>query len=420
MKKFVYIFLIMIIASAAYSQQEQASQYTIDLARMFSKDLFSENSIAYLSPMVKTVNATSNSGFFNDAYVPYKVDKPYFKISLHGMSGFVNDADKYFKPKIAAKPFKLADVGEFGYIELKDGKTNLNIQDTAGLVHYFFLNLLYDGIYGEHAGHVELPERASTVLGDEETYIKLPRKNLEELVENHDLYPILPDDMKEQLVDIISQFPERFTMYEGAGMNSISAGVPQFEIGSLYGTELLIRFIPEINLGQYIGDFMFWGIGLKHSLSQYINKNEKNRSFDLAAQIVFQGTSLKNEVGVTKAQLDADANIFSANIHASKRIYGWFDMFAGIAYDNISIDATYTYTLPIEVQRELGMIESGKEEPTPGYPGDQMPQVADMTLKENNFKMVVGLAKDISNLRLFLDYNIGKFNILQFGLSYKL
>ncbi len=408
------------LTSSAFAQE--VSQYTIDLARMFSKDLFNDNSVAYLSPMVRTVNATSNSGFFNDAYVPYKVDKPYFKISLHGMSGFVNDADKYFEPKIATKPYNLIEALQFATPIMEDGKiTGVNIQDTAGLIHYFFQNILYDGLEGEHKGHIELPGLASTVLGDKETHISLPKENMKELVENHDLYKLLPDgELKQQLLDIVGQFPEQFTMYEGAGMNSITAGVPQLEIGSFYGTELLIRFIPQINLGQYIGDFMFWGIGLKHSISQYFNKDEDNRPFDLAAQIVFQGTSLKNEVGVTKAQLDADADIFSANIHASKSFDGWFDIFAGVAYDNIKITGSYTYTLPIEVQRQLGMIESGKEGPTPGYPGDQMPQVANMSLEEDNIKAVFGIAKDISNLRLFLDYNIGKFDILQFGLSYKL
>ncbi len=418
MKKIVYIF-VFLFAVSAYSQQ--ASQYTIDLARMFSKDLFSDNSVAYLSPMVKTVNATSNSGFFNTAYVPARVDQPYYKISLHGMTGFVNEADKFFTPTIVTQAYDFNDVVKYGSVSFNtDGSYNVNIKDTAGLIHYFFKNILYDGIYGENKGHIVLPEEASTVLGDKETYISMPRKNLQELVENHELYPFLPENIKQQLLDVVGQFPERFTMYEGAGMNSIYASVPQFEIGSLWGTELLVRFIPEINLGQYIGDFMFWGVGLKHSISQYFNDNENDRDFDLAAQIVFQGTRLKNEVGATKAQLEADASIISANIHASKTINDWFDVYAGFAYDKISIDATYTYTLPIEVQRELGLIAEGQEGPTPGFPGDNMPQVADMTLDQNNFKAILGLARDISNLRLFLDYNIGKFNILQFGISYKI
>ncbi len=416
MKKIIYVFLIF-MTSSAFAQE--VSPYTIELARMFSRDIFDDNSIEYLSPMVRTVNATSNSGFFNDAYVPTSVDKPYFKISLHGMSGFVNDVDKYFTPKLSAREFNFNDVAEFAQYNIITKE--LTIKDTASLIHYFFQNILYDGLYGKHAGHIQLPEAASTVLGDKETYISLPKDNMKELVESHLLYGLIPDEaLKQQLLDVVAQFPEQFTMYEGAGMNSITAGVPQLEIGSLYGTELLIRFIPQVNLGEYIGDFMFWGLGLKHSISQYFNDNEENRFFDLAAQIVFQGTSLENEVGVTKAQLDANANIFSANIHASKSIRGWFDLFAGVAYDHISISGTYTYTLPIEVQRQLGMIDEGQEGPTPGFPGDTEPQVADMSLSENNVKAVFGIARDISNLRLFLDYNIGKFDILQFGISYKL
>ncbi|MFW6276860.1 MAG: DUF6588 family protein, partial [Bacteroidota bacterium] len=350
-KKIALTLIIMALASLPVKAQERADDFTIELARMFSSDLFELNGVPYLQPMVKAINATSNSRFFNQAYVPAKVNKPYFRVGVHAMLGFTPEEDKTYKPVMPSEEFDPDDLTRFGSI----GIDGISVNDTAGLVRYFFLNLMQMGVYGDYEGTIPLPEQAATVLGDYPAQFIIPDGALDTLAQKHPLYQFLPDDIRDSVSSILSQFPSVFDLAPGADISTIFVGIPQIEVGSFMGTEALIRFIPPIYMGKNIGDFAFWGIGLKHSISQYFNK----RHFDLAVQGVYQGTHLENTIGVTNAELTADATIFNFNIQASKEFENILDVYTGFSYDMITINSSYVYTLPVTVQWDLGLLERG-------------------------------------------------------------
>lgn len=412
--KIILLIIILTTANIGYSQTET---YTYELARSFSKDLFENNGVFFLQPVVKVINATSNSRFYNQAYVPKKVDKPYFRVSINGMYGLVNDENKSYSPYMPQEEFDYNDLTRYGSLKINIGdpsKSEFNIQDTAGLIHYFFLNLMYDGISGSRAGYIRVPSSASTALGNTETYFSLPNDTLMILAQNHPIYGLLPQGLRDSLTNVIALFPERFDLPAGSNMSAAFAAVPQIEIGSLYGTELLLRFIPPLNYGETIGEFAFWGIGIKHSLSQYF----KERHFDAAMQFVYQGTRLKNSIGVTQAELTANATFLNASIQISKEFGKYFVAYSGLEYETINITSEYIYELPIVVQRQLGLIEEGKEEPTPGYPGDTNPQRTELELSDNNIKFKIGAMAKFANFGLALDYSFSNFNIFSFGLEY--
>src|SRR5690606_25141205 len=122
--------------------------------------------------------------------------------------------------------------------------------DTAGLIHYIFLNMMYEGTQGANAGLINVPSKASTALGTGDTEFILPHSSLEQLFIEHPLYnfPLIPQSLKDSVLAAIEQFPEEFKLYGGNNLNMVVAAIPQFEIGSLYGTELLVRVIPPVNL----------------------------------------------------------------------------------------------------------------------------------------------------------------------------
>lgn len=390
----------------------QTQSYTYELARSFSQSLFENNGVPFMQPVVKVINATSNSRFYNQAYVPKKVSKPYYRISVNGMSGMVNPADKTYEPYMPREEFSFEDIGRYGQLDFAN--QTFNVTDTAGLIFYFFKNLMYDGIEGAHAGAIQVPREASTALGNKESYFELPTESLEMLAENHPAYQFLPADMRDSLLAVLEQFPDRFTLYAGNNIDAVFAAVPQIEIGSLYGTELLVRFIPPLDYGETIGKFAFWGIGLKHSLSQYF----KGRPFDAAIQLVYQGTSLENEIGVTKAELTSNATFLNGSLQFSKEFGEHIVAYTGLSYETVSITSEYVYKLPVEVQWQLGLLEDGKQEPTPGYPGDQNPQKSELTLDDSNLKYKIGVMGRWNNFGLALDYNFSNFDILSFGLEY--
>jgi hypothetical protein len=224
--------------------------------------------------------------------------------------------------------------------------------------------------------------------------------------------------MRDSILNVIDKIPGHNTLPPGGNIDYIFAGTPQIEIGSLFGTEALIRYIPEINMGTEIGNFTFWGFGLKHSLSQYFKDSRGREPFHLALQGVYQGTKLNNTIGFTKAKMKSDAVFWNVNLNASYELADIVEIYGGVAYENIGIKTSYTYTLGVEQQVLLGLLEPGFKEPTPGYPGDTKPQTSNLSIFDENFKFVIGLNKKFWNFEVFADYNISQFNIFTAGIKY--
>jgi hypothetical protein len=409
------------------------NDFIVPLCRQFSKDLFDLNANPYLSPTVQVVNATSNAGFFHSAYVPRKVNKPYFRISGNLMLGSVRDDMKTFNPQIPARPFDVSDLEPF--IDISNPFA-IKILDTAGMINYFLQTILYQGLY--LAETIPIPTASATTLGKDGAVLRLETDVMTELVKNHPLYPILVLIGAAPFVDsIIGTVPRNFVLPDGGNLNTIAAAVPQIEIGSLFGTELLIRLIPPLDLGEYIGKFSFWGIGLKHSISQYFyndtnrdgnaTKREQIAPFDLAIQAVYQSTNLENTVGITEAKLKAGANIFNINLHASKNFNNYFELHTGLSYERTDIKGTYTYYLPTELQKDIGLLRvdtlaDGSEKivkAPPEYPGDDVLQSSNVSVSSNHIKWIIGASKNIKNVTVFANYNVSKFNIFSGGIQYR-
>lgn len=430
--------MLFAVMQIVHSQTEKmADPMIIELSRVFSKDLLSGNGTQWAQPIVKVANATTNARFYNDAYVPTTVKSPYFKLSINGLLGFVGDDMKSFTPQMPMEKYDVNKMKEFVTIDIF--KKQVSIKDTVGLMEYLLLNMMYDGVKN---GFITYDKEFTTALGSKDVkHLYITENALDTLMKRHDLYPILKQfapGMLDTVSALLGEFPDRFPMPSGADISSLMVGVPQLEIGSVFGTELLVRYIPPMDLGSTFGDFSFWGLGLKHSISQYFNEGENvnERLFDLSIQGVWQSTKLKNSVGVTNSQLTADANIYNFNIHASKEFDFGLTAYGGVSYEQIDIDMVYSYLLPIELQWQLNMIDqyakdnngnylsvdkTGKPnnmKPTEGHPGDTKAQYVNMALSENQIKFTAGVNYQISNILFAFDYSFSKFNIFSFAVQY--
>ncbi len=412
--KNILIFIIL-IASSIQVFSQTANNFSVELARYFSKDIFELNGVNFLQPVVRVVNSTSNVGFYHNAYIPHKVDKPYFKFSVEMMFGLTPESEKSYSPKMPNTPYNSDDLQNLKLIQV--GFDGIKI-DTVGLIHYFFLNLMYDGINRTPGtpGSIVVPKKAPTAMGNNATAFELRATALDSLIRSHPAYSLMEQlGLADTVLNSISSFPQIFNLPPGGNINSIQAGVPQLVIGSLFGTELLLRYIPKINLGENIGDFTFWGVGLSHSLSQYIDEPP----FEAAIQSVYQSTNLSNKVGVTNAELNAKANMINVNLHLSKNIKSWFDVYAGFSYEKINIKSTYKYYLPVEIQWQLKLLEHPNYNPTPGYPGDVNPQIALVNIDDSQYKFSFGISKEYYNFIGALNLNISQVTILGASIGYR-
>jgi len=407
------------------SAQELWNPLEVDVTRAITKDLFESNAVPYIQPMVTAINATSNARFYNTAYVPSWVDQPYVRVSVNAMVGMIPEEMKVYNPSLNFGPRVNVsqELIKYGSIKFVDGKftyvINPTYGDTLGLSTTLIKELLRDAIDSNYFG---IPATSATLFGnspDSRVYLPGNDKMLQ-LLHQRPEYKVLDSTAKAGLDSLLTKMtlPSYLTLPPGADMSTLIAAVPQIEIGSLWGTELLIRYIPPVEFDKNVGEFSFWGFGLKHSLSQYLPE----RWFDCAVQAAYQGTNLKNTVGVTQSTLEANARIWSGNIHVSKEFWKTLTIYSGFNYENIDVNSSYTYVLPQEIQISLGLLpwtEPGTvSQPTPQQPGDQQPQTSDVNVTNTNTKFTIGASVCLGDLCFAADYSISKFNIFSFGLAY--
>lgn len=424
MKKLILIFIALFSLTSYSEDRIEINENSVELARVLGRDIFELNGVPFSQPIVTATNATANSGFFNTAYIPKK-DSLYFKVSVNYMNGFVPEKDKSYSPSFPTQEYSDAELLKYLDIDLFGGGGFKGIKDTVGLYTYLLRTLLYDGI---KEGTITFPDRTATILGSDNKRIEITKnslsenaqKRIDDIEDRYKQFNIqFPDSVLQEIFRTLDGLPGSFTLPKGSGLNTMQFAVPQIEIGSYFGTELLIRYIPKINYGETIGDFGFYGIGIKHSISQYFFDFDQERTFDLAVQFAYQNSSLDNVYGETSATLASNANILNFNLQGSKNIEDIVDVYTGISFEQIDIKADFVYTIPIENQVQLGLVGPDKKvDPDNGYPGDTKPQTTTLTVDDFNIKWVIGIKKDFGPVAIFASYNVSKFDIFNGGLQY--
>lgn len=106
----------------------------------------------------------------------------------------------------------------------------------------------------------------------------------------------------------------------------------------------------------------------------------------------------------------------------SRRFEGIVDVYTGIGYEQLTARSSYRYTLPQQVQIQLGLLRvlpdgSVVRDPENGYPGDDVVQESIATLTVRNVKWTIGLARSIGPVTLCLDYNLGSWSLLSLGID---
>jgi hypothetical protein len=413
-----WLLLLCITTISVFAQPSQ-DDLNIEISRRISVDLLGPNADPFMQPLTQTLNATANSRFFRTAEIPDTGF--YFRVSVGSMLGFVRNDQKTYTPvapTISQDMFLKRVFTDKDLIDVNILNPSMStIKDTTGLVVVIMKYLFEKGLTDPNSGFY-FPDSAATVYGDRDERFVIGKQYLADQITGGDpllgtVYNALTPELKQSIMNTITGLPNYLTLARGANVNTVVAGVPQIEIGSFLGTEIMLRYIPPIKYDTVVGKFSFWGIGIKHSINQYWEK----APFNLAAQFVYQGSSIENSVGATNSQLSANTTIMGVNVQASKEWEG-FNFYTGFAYETISINTDFTFYLPKELQRQLGLLPLDSDNPRPPmYPGDQRPQYTNALFKDNAVKFTMGISKTFGSLGICLDYNISKFNIVTLGVD---
>lgn len=161
--------------------------------------------------------------------------------------------------------------------------------------------------------------------------------------------------------------------------------IPQIGIGSFYGADLTLRFIPRISLGNY-GAMGYSGVILRYNISYLFPK----LPFNIAVQGGFQNISIENDDGYKYI----DGNSYMANLQFSKDIY-LFNIYGGLQYEFFETEVNYFYT--DRFQNEIPV---------------SFTQQSDMKIRG-----VVGASLNIYPVTVNLDLSVGKRIIFGAGIG---
>lgn len=119
-----------------------------------------------------------------------------------------------------------------------------------------------------------------------------------------------------------------------ANTSTIPFIVPQIGVGSIYGADITVRFVPRMTIGQY-GEIMFTGVGIRYNLNYLLKK----LPMGLGVQSGFQNFNIVDDNGVKFF----NANSFFANVQVSKSIRR-LSLYGALQYETFNTDVTYSYT----------------------------------------------------------------------------
>jgi len=162
---------------------------------------------------------------------------------------------------------------------------------------------------------------------------------------------------------------------------------PHISVGNIFGTRLMLRFLPEVQLGDY-GKFSMFGIGAQHSLSRYLTMVP----VDLSAMIAYQKFSVGDLIS---------ASAFTLGVQASKSI-AILTLYGGLAYESSTFSFSYTakFTDPLNP----GAIKN-------------IPVGFDIDGK-NTVRATVGFALSLAFFKISADYTLAAQSVAVAGIGF--
>jgi hypothetical protein len=173
----------------------------------------------------------------------------------------------------------------------------------------------------------------------------------------------------------------------GVNQSSVPAAIPQIAVSTL-GTEVMLRLLPATTVEDV--EFDMLGLGLKHSISQYIPLFP----IDLAVQVMY------NKFSLAGPDLSISTSNLAFNAHASKS-FGLVILYGGLQYESTSMDIDYTF---------FGSGFEGIVE------GDELNVSLD---GDNSVRLTLGAALKLAFFVLNADVNFGSQTAIVAGLNFE-
>jgi len=180
-----------------------------------------------------------------------------------------------------------------------------------------------------------------------------------------------------ETVSVPGQGGTTYLFPAGLNVNMVPLAVPQLTVGSVFGTDLTVRYFA-LGLNEDFEDLSIFGWGLRHSISQHIPAIP----LELAAGMYFQNFNLGDY---------ASAKAMLFNVQASKKLM-IFTFYGGLGYEKSTLDITYNDP---DENTDIRLNLDGK----------------------NSIRLTTGVTFNLGPVKLNVDYNFASQSILSLGLG---
>ncbi len=156
----------------------------------------------------------------------------------------------------------------------------------------------------------------------------------------------------------VYDFIQQNATVSAGGYQDISTmffAAPQLTIGSLFGTEIVLRYLPSIDVPD-VGEVGSFGIGLRHGIGRYVQL-----PVDVSVQAMYQSMSMK--ANDKEYNVDADLSAFLLQLSASRTFpFGLVSVspYLGVGYESSSLDVSYVFADPYVGNQQLAFESGGQ------------------------------------------------------------
>ncbi len=209
-----------------------------------------------------------------------------------------------------------------------------------------------------------------------------------------------------------------FTLPNGTGIDFFPLPMAQLTVGLPFGTDVSARFVPMIKLGD-LGEIGLWGVGGKHSISQWLPVIKNIKILDISVQGGYTKVTSSARVTV-EPNLDPDNPLHADDPHPDmdwndqfvvQAVAGWtlnliasqtisvITFFEGIGYASSLVD------MALEGHYPIPMAVYDAEELTAKLSYDIVEDPITLNYKNlNNLRLNVGVRLKLSVFTLHYDF----------------
>jgi hypothetical protein len=167
---------------------------------------------------------------------------------------------------------------------------------------------------------------------------------------------------------------------------------PQLTLGTVYGTSVSFRYLPDIQISKDLGKFKYFGFGIQHNPTMWL-------PFSLPVNVSVGFFTQSMEVGKV---FKATANMFG--VFASKRFGPGalnIEPYAGFSFESSKMEVSYSVTYDTPVRPQTSVITYTLE-------------------GENSARLTIGATLNLALFSLNVDYNLAKYSSVSGSFGFRI